>query len=62
MPVIDEEDQIVASSRLSNDLSKIIGWLRPEREEAAADRLTIEHPNDFWLAKPYRAQALRDVV
>jgi PAS domain S-box-containing protein len=30
--------------------------------QAAADRRTIEHPNDFWLAKPYRLQAFRDAV
>jgi PAS domain S-box-containing protein len=30
--------------------------------QAAADRRTIEHPNDFWLAKPYRLLAFRDAV
>jgi len=30
--------------------------------QAAADRRTIEHPNDFWLAKPYRRRALWDAV
>jgi len=30
--------------------------------QAAADRRIIKHPNDFWLAKPYRSQGLRDAV
>ncbi len=31
-------------------------------QQAAADRRVIEHPNDSWLAKPYRSKALREAV
>jgi CheY-like chemotaxis protein len=30
--------------------------------QAAADRRTIEHPNDFWLAKPYRFKSLKNMI
>jgi len=30
--------------------------------QAAADRKTIEHPHDHWLAKPYRLRTLREMI
>ena len=30
--------------------------------QAAADHRVIEHPNDYWLAKPYQVKALREML
>jgi transposase len=46
--VTDESDKVVAEKRLPNDLSKIVGFLQPWREEMAA--VVVESTyNWYWL-------------
>ena len=46
--VTDEEDRVVAEKRLPNDLSKIIGFLLPWRDELAG--VVVESTyNRYWL-------------
>jgi len=53
--------ELAARLRATRPLLRVL-YTSGYAPQAAADRLTIEHPNDFWLAKPYRKQALRDAV
>ena len=46
--VTDEEDRVIAEKRLPNDLGKIVGFLRPWREELVG--VVVESTfNWYWL-------------
>jgi transposase len=46
--VIDEEDRVIAEKRLQNDLTKIVGFLLPWRDELAAVAVESTY-NWYWL-------------
>jgi transposase len=51
--VIDEEDRVVGRARLRNDLSLIVRWLEPHREELAG--VVVESTyNWYWLVDGLR--------